>query len=197
MNLRHVRELNGRRRQVYLPRRGHAPGHDDVREGAVFPYFEARPNFYFFEGVTWRHGRAQLPPEGEGRPRWLPLYPEPRITIGRSVTDGWPSEPDFETGTGDWVRVIRQYVWSDPRTLADPSCNLRSEQLVGGWITGDFMHSAVWNCVIVPRDRIRTDRSAVTDSLRWNEQYDGYEAWGSNLWLGNTEPRPALLVRSS
>ena len=100
----------------------------------------------------------------------------------------------FATGIGDWVRVIKQFVWTDPQSLSDTSRNLRSEQLVGGWIAGDFMRSAVWDCVIVTKERVRGDRPDVTCELRWNETYGGYEAWGSDLWLGNTGLRQALVI---
>jgi hypothetical protein len=161
-------------------RRGHKPGWSDIRPAlqvvekdlgahlvnprqsklasdeelkAALPFW-ARPNFYYFEGC--------------GRPCWLPVYPEPRIMKGCSLTLNWPYEswqpPDGSPIMGHFVEVLRQ---------------VRGERLRNEIL----QYSDIWNLIRIPQDRIdpRTRHLA-----KPAPDGDGYVGYAADLWLGNT-----------
>lgn len=142
------------------PHQGHKPGWSDVR-GHGLP-FEARPNFYYFEGC--------------GRPCWLPIYPEPRIMVGCSLTRNWPFElwkpPNGSRVGGHYVKVIRQVRGE----------GVRNEIL---------QYSDVWNLILIPKEHIDPRTRHLTDQDPEDDRY--YLGFAADLWLGNTgwhQPTP-------
>lgn len=180
-----VKEMLGRRRMASLVRSGVQPeqGKIEIEEDGTF---WVEPNFYYLEGVRWKYFLPVYPPVDEGRPRWLPLYPTPQLVPGAHVTFGWPSEGLTELGNK--VHVVGQAIWTRERDLADTAKNLRNEHVIGGWLRGDFEHSALWDCVIIPSGRLRGAMTAQELGLRWDARYNGYQAWANDLWLGNHGP---------
>jgi hypothetical protein len=147
--------------------------------------FYAVPNFYYFQSC--------------GRPCWLPLYQLPSQQA-EYVTQNWPCEYYDPTSTtsggtclqpssgrtssemanaamkdsGDRVFVVCQVTDISP---GRPSQTIHNE--VG-------QSSGIWDMVAVPASQVSRNNSAAAPLTLVPGMPGFYEAFGPDIWLGNT-----------
>lgn len=159
---------------------GHLPGRQDVSTMSPGHRFYAIPNFYELQSC--------------GRPCWLPLYQSP-TEHSAFVTDGWPCEyygPNYSSEPSCTRPPSRR----KPSQMAHPAqrnsgdrvlvvCQVRGRatQTIGNEVG---QSSNIWDMVAVPESHISSD-SAAAGRLKHVPGMPGfYEAFGPDIWLGNT-----------
>jgi hypothetical protein len=159
---------------------GHLPGRQDVSTMSSGHRFYAVPNFYHFQRC--------------GRPCWLPLYQSPNEQ-SKFVTDGWPCEyygPNYSSEPS-CVRPPSRRTASE---MADPAVRNTGDRIlvvcqVRGK-TNQTVHnevgqgSNIWDMVAVPASYISSDSAAVGRLSQVPGMPGFYEAYGPDMWLGNT-----------
>jgi hypothetical protein len=164
---------------------GHPPGHQDVSTMKQGQRFYAVPNFYYFHSC--------------GRPCWIPLFQLP-TQQSEYVTQEWPCEYYDPTSaasggtclqppsgrkssemanaamkdSGDRVLVVCQVTKISP---GKPSQTVRNE--VG-------QSSDIWDMVAVPISQASRNNAAAAPLTPVPGMSGFYEAYGPDIWLGNT-----------
>jgi hypothetical protein len=158
---------------------GHLPGRLDVSTMSTGHRFYAVPNFYEFQSC--------------GRPCWLPLYQSP-TEQSAFVTDGWPCEyygPNYSSAPSCTQppsrRTPSQTVHPTAKNSGDRVlvvCQVRVS--VSQAIHNEAGQSSnIWDMVAVPESYISSDSAA--SRLNPVPGMPGfYEAYGPDIWLGNT-----------
>jgi hypothetical protein len=163
---------------------GHPPGRQDVSTLSPNHRFYAVANFFYFPHC--------------GRPCYLPLYRQPTESSA-SITQGWPCEyykPDSPNGP----YCLRPLSSRRPSEMANQADKYSGDRILiicqtthlANGQAAQIIHneagqvSRIWDMVAVPLKSILYN-GVVTNHLRRAPGMTGfYEAYGSDVWLGNT-----------
>jgi hypothetical protein len=163
---------------------GHAPSQLDVSTTVPGHSFYAVPNFYYFPSC--------------GRPCWLPLYKLP-TEQSAFVTDGWPCEYYDPKSASSGPYCIQPPSGRTPTMMANPSNKDSGDRILvicqitklGGRAAQAIHNEAgqssnIWDVVAVPAAHISRNSIAVTQLSKAPGMPGFYEAYGPDIWLGNT-----------
>jgi hypothetical protein len=164
---------------------GHPPGRQDVSTMSLHHRFYAVPNFYEFQRC--------------GRPCWLPLYQLPTETSA-ALTHGWPCEYYEPDSTPNGPFCLQPPPGRAPGEIADPAVRNSGDQILvvcqvkqigNGQAAQTIRNEAgqssnIWDMVAVPKSHLYRN-SVIVGRLHLVPGMPGfYEAYGSDIWLGNT-----------
>jgi hypothetical protein len=158
---------------------GHPPGRQDVSTMKPGQRFYAVPNFYDFQSC--------------GRPCWLPLYQLPTQQSER-VTQNWPCEYYDPTSVASGDACLQPPSGRTSGEMADAAmknsgdrvfvlCQVRPAQNIHN---GVGQSSDVWDMVAVPASHVFQNNAADTPLTPVPGMPGFYEAFGPDIWLGNT-----------
>lgn len=163
---------------------GHPPGRQDVSTISPGNRFYAVANFFYFSACE--------------RPCWLPLYQEPTEN-STGVTHGWPCEyyksdlvathfcrkPPIGRKPSEMANAVNKYS-GDRLLVICQTTHISNRQAAQPIHNEAGQNSKIWDLVAVPARYISLN-GVIGSRLHQVPGMKGfYEAYGSDVWLGNT-----------